>query len=548
MNVAKELEHLIDGDVVTDEETLTKFSTDTSIFSVRPEVVVYPKSSKDVARVVQFVSVHKKDNPNLSITGRSAGTDMTGGPLSESIIFGFTKYFNHFSVTEDGLSATVEPGVFYRDFEKATDTHDSVLPSYPASKALCALGGMIMNNSGGEMTLNYGQTREYVKEMNIVLADGEEHTIQPLSVDELREKMKMNNFEGGMYRGIFELLETHYDLIKSAQPKTAKNSAGYALWRVWDRVKGIFDLTQLFVGSQGTLGIMTKAKVSLVKKKKHKRLIALFFKNWKHLPEVVNRVLPHKPESLETFDDATLKLGLRFMPEIAKKVGVPFLKFAFNFWPEALIGIRMLRLPKLIILVQLAEDSVDELDLKEQSILKSIKGLPVISRVLHTEKEAEKFWVMRRESFALLRKHVQGKRTAPFIDDFCVVPDKMPEFLPRLLAILKEHHITANIAGHAGSGNFHIIPLMDLSLQSEKDKILIVADKVNTLIKEFEGSITAEHNDGIMRTPYLEQMYGSEVYALFKRVKEICDPQNIFNPGKKIGGTKQYIADHISHT
>ncbi|MEX0931426.1 MAG: FAD-binding oxidoreductase [Candidatus Paceibacterota bacterium] len=547
MNISKELSSLVSGDIHTDNETLQTHSIDTSIFKVTPEVVVYPKDTEDVKKIVRFVSEHKREFPNLSITGRGAGTDMTGGPLNESIILGFTKYFNHFSVDSEKLIGEVEPGVYYRDFEKETDASDIVLPSFPASKSLCALGGMIMNNSGGEMTLRYGQTRDHVSEISMVLADGEGHTFAPLSNDELKGKMEMNNFEGEIYRKVFHLLDSNYDVVKQAKPKTAKNSAGYALWRVWDREKGVFDLTQLFVGSQGTLGVLTKAKVTLVKKKNHKRLVALFFKNWKHLPNVVNHILPHKPESLETFDDATLKLGLRFMPEIAQKVGVPFLKFAFNFWPEALIGIRMLRLPKLIILVQLAEDTEEELDRKEKEILKDIEHLPVISRVLRSEKEAEKYWVMRRESFALLRKHVSGKRTAPFIDDFCVLPDKMPEFLPKLLKILKEHHIVANIAGHAGSGNFHIIPLMDLSKQSEKDKILLVADKVNTLIKEYEGTITAEHNDGIMRTPYLEQMYGTAVYAIFKQIKEILDPQNIFNPGKKIGGTKEYIAKHISH-
>ena len=153
---------------------------------------------------------------------------------------------------------------------------------------------------------------------------------------------------------------------------------------------------------------------------------------------------------------------------------------------------------------------------------------------------------MRRESFNLLRQHVRGKRTAPFIEDFCIQPEKMPEFLPKLLKILKDNGIKANIAGHAGDGNYHIIPLMDLTKESERAKIVPVGQKVFSLIKEYGGTITAEHNDGIIRTPYIEQMFGAEVYGLFKEVKQIFDPQNIFNPGKKVGGTTKYIEDHIS--
>ena len=153
---------------------------------------------------------------------------------------------------------------------------------------------------------------------------------------------------------------------------------------------------------------------------------------------------------------------------------------------------------------------------------------------------------MRRESFNLLRKHVNNKRTAPFIDDFCIKPEKMPEFLPKALKILKDHGIEANIAGHAGNGNFHIIPLMDLTKESERAKILAVSDKFYTLVGKFGGSITAEHNDGIIRTPYLGKMYSPKVLELFKKTKEIFDPQNIFNPGKKVNGSVEYLEKHIA--
>ena len=147
--------------------------------------------------------------------------------------------------------------------------------------------------------------------------------------------------------------------------------------------------------------------------------------------------------------------------------------------------------------------------------------------------------------FRSLREHTQGKRTAPFIDDFIVRPEFLPEFLPKLQEILKKYPIDYTIAGHAGDGNFHIIPLMDLTKSFSSDIILELSDKVYDLVLEYGGSITAEHNDGIIRTPYLKKMYGEKIYNIFEKIKNIFDPKNIFNPGKKVGGSREYIEKHL---
>ena len=554
INLKSELQKIVKGDIADDVETIKKYSHDASLLEVVPRIVVFPKDKDDVKNIVKFVNENlpavqagKNDYGKLSVTGRSAGSDMTGGPLSESIILDFTKYFKKEEIDEINLEASVEPGVFFRDFEKNSISKKVEYPVYPASKQLAAFGGMMMNNSAGEKTLRYGQARDFVKELKIVLSDGNEYVIKPLSLDELNKKISENTFESNLYKKTFELVEKNYDAIKAAEPHVHKNSSGYALWKILNKEKGIFDLTQLFVGSQGTLGILTEAKVRLIKEKPHRKMIVVFFKSWDSLPGVVNKVLPFQPESLETFDDATLKLGIRFMPEIAKKVGEIFVKFALQFLPEVWVGIKMFRLPKLIVMIELAEEKQETISEKTSNILKSLKGFRGIQiRVLETEKDEEKYWVMRRESFNLLRQHVHGKRTAPFIEDFSIMPEKMPEFLPKLLKILKDNKIKANIAGHAGDGNYHIIPLMDLKKESERAKIVKVEEKVFALIKEYGGSITAEHNDGIIRTPFLREMFGEKIYGLFEEVKNIFDPQNIFNPGKKVGGSKDYINKHIA--
>lgn len=542
-----DLKKAIRGEVLTDAHTLKKYSTDASLFEVTPQVVVRPRDAADLKKIVVFVNEHTKEEPTLSLTARSAGTDMSGGPLNESIIVSFTEHMNHFTVDAANREATVQAGVYYRDFEKETLRHGLLLPSYPASKSIAALGGLINNNSAGEKTLYYGKTNKYVKQLKMVLRDGNEYTFKKIDTEELESKRAQNDFEGEVYRRTHDLLERNYDVVQKARPNVSKNSAGYALWDVWDREH--FDLTQLFCGAQGTLGLMSEAHLKLVKPKKHRKMAVLFLKDWDEIPSLVNAVLPLDPEGIETFDDATLKLALRFFPEIAARVeGQNLFTLAWQFIPEFFIGIRMLGLPKLIMLVQFAEDSDAVAEEKLADLEKAVAPFRVHKRILHTEAEAEKYWVIRRESFALLRKHVSGKRTAPFIDDFIVQPDKLPEFLPKIFAILKEYDIKATLAGHAGSGNFHIIPLMDLSKQSEIDKIPAVSDKVYALIVEYKGSITAEHNDGLIRSPYLEQMYGPEVYHLFEEIKNIFDPDNIFNPGKKVNSSLDYAIKHIQHT
>jgi len=546
MTLASEIKGFFKGEILEDEATLKKYSKDASLFEVKPRLVVFPEGPEDLKALVKWVN----KNPGHSVTVRAAGSDMTGGPLNESIVADVTKHLNRIGeILEEKV--VVEPGAFYRDFEKKTLEKGLILPCFPASKSLCALGRMFGNNSAGEKTLRYGKMENFIMESKVIFSDGNEYTIEPLSKIELEKKMNQKDFEGGIYIKLFDLIEENRELIERAKPRVSKNSAGYYLWNICPSttlgVKDfVFDLNKLLVGSQGTLGIVTEMKLRLIPEKKHHDMVALFFKSWDELPQVINALLPFEPESLETFDEETLKLGIRFMPEIAKKVGTNFLSLALKFLPEALIGIEMLGLPKLIILVEIAEDTEKGVKDKILRVVEAIKPFNIWSRVIEKDSEEEKFWVMRRESFNLLRQHVKNKRTAPFIEDFCIPPEKVPEFLPKALKILKEHGIEANIAGHAGNGNFHIIPLMDLKQKSERDKITVVSDKFYDLVAEYKGTITGEHNDGIVRTPYLGKMYSPEVLELFKKTKEIFDPKNIFNPGKKVGGTVEYLENHIA--
>ena len=536
------------GDIDLSDTTRDFYSHDASMFEIKPKVVVWPKDSEDVELLVKEVGRSKPDVPELSLTARSAGTDMSGGAINDSLIVDFTKYFTRIS-NVSSESATTEPGVYYRDFEKETLKHHALFPSYPASRDLCAMGGIVNNNSGGEKSLEFGKTENFVTQLKLVFADGKERLVKPLKRGELNAKMNQNNFEASVYKQLFNLIDSNYDKIKAAKPNVTKNSTGYNLWDVWDRETGIFDLTKLIVGAQGTLGFVTEATFRLVPTRSHSGLLVLFLKDIDRLGEVINTVLSHKPATFESFDDVTLFMSIKFMPYFLKMLGVrAFIKLLVGLIPD---GVMLLKgIPKLILMVEFDGNSVDEVRNKIESLQKEINLKRVYYEITaeeedETESKSEKFWIMRRQSFNLLRSKVKDKHTAPFIDDLVVPPKYLSEFLPKMRKIIKKYNLFATIAGHMGDGNFHIIPLMKLEDPIERHKLLPAMKETNELVLKYHGSLSGEHNDGLIRGPWLSEMYGSEILGLFKQTKKIMDPDDIFNPHKKADAEWDYSFSHI---
>ena len=548
MNIQEELAKIFKGELDTSDESREFYSHDASLFELKPEVVGFPKDAEDIKSVVKFVNQHKAEHPELSITPRSRGTDMSGAAIGQSIVLDISKYMNNLrEVTE--TTAHVQPGMLFREFDDATVAKDSLLPSYPASRDLASVGGMVNNNSGGEKSLEYGKTDNYVTELSVVLSDGNEYIVRPLNRDELNAKMAQDDFEGNLYRRTFELLDAHYEEIQAAAPKVSKDSTGYHLWNVWKRDTGIFDLTKLFVGAQGTLGIVTDIKFKLVKRRAHSGLLVLFLKNTNELGELIPKVLESKPATFESFDDQTLWLSIRFMPSFLKMLGpARFIRLLFTLIPD---GLQLLHgIPKLILMVEFNGDSEAEVRQKVRDLHKSLSKYRARYEINGfeedpTEGSSEKFWIMRRYSFQILRSKVKDKHTAPYIDDFIVPPEHLPEFLPQLQQIIKKYKLFATIAGHMGDGNFHVIPLMKIEDPAERAKLEPSQKEVNELVLKYGGSISGEHNDGMVRGPWLEQMYGPTVLGYMREIKQLYDPQNIFNPKKKTDADWDFSFSHI---
>ena len=359
-DLAKQIKKFFKGEVLTDTKTLEASSHDASFFEVMPEVVTRPKTVGDIKNLVKFVAAKKQAGEQISLTARAGGTDMTGGPLTTSIVVSFTEHLNKIKKIGKDF-ARVEPGVFYRDFEKEMLRYGLLLPSYPASREICTVGGMVANNAGGEKNLVYGKTERYVKEVKMVLRDGNEYSFGPMSFADAQAKALEPTVEGEIYQKLFSLIDTNYDALQAAKPRVSKNSAGYYLWNVADKNKQTFDISKLIVGSQGTFGIITEIKLGLVKPKSHSRMLVIFLRDMSILADLVGVVLKHRPESFESYDDHTFRLVFKLFPQIAKRLQRNIFSVAWSFLPE--IGMVLMGgVPKLVLLAEFTGESEREVE------------------------------------------------------------------------------------------------------------------------------------------------------------------------------------------
>lgn len=537
-----------EGDIDTTEITLTKYSRDASLFEIKPLAVVFPKHTKDISSLVRWVSDNHAKYPTLSITPRAAGTDMSGAAIGSSIIMDVNRFMNKvLEVTPE--HGVVQPGCFYRDFDKETQKINRFMPAYTASREINAVGGMVGNNSAGEKAIKYGKTENYIVALKVVLADGKEYVVKPLTNTELKEKLKntdpSNTFETELYTKIYALITENNEAIQKAKPTVSKNSAGYYLWNVIDTETEKFDLCRLIVGSQGTLGIVTEITFKLVPTEKFSNILTVALPSLDHVSALIQEILPFKPDSLETYDDKSMTLAVKFFSDFFVHKGLwGGIKLWFQFLPELwmyIIG----SAPKLVLIVEFAGETEKEVADNLNAVQDHIKHFNFKTHVAGSVAEASKFWSIRHESFNLLRKHTVGKNATCFIEDIIVNPEYLPDFLPKLKTLLDSYGFEYTIQGHLGNGNFHIFPLLDLTSPQSVEIVLGLSEKVYALVHEYHGSITAEHNDGIVRTPYLTEQFGEKVVDLFKQTKNIFDPKNIFNPGKKVGGTIEDIRKAI---
>jgi len=538
-----DLRRVFKGSILTHREDRLKYSHDASIYEIVPQAVLAPKDASDIKQLISFVTTHKAAHPSLSMTVRSAGTDMSGAAIGHSLILDMTKHFSHIEGVSGNILRT-QPGVYLRDIDPLLASHSLMLGSAPASRAIATIGGMVGNNSGGEQSLRYGNTERSIRELKVVFADGNEYIVKPLHKKELLLKMKQPDFEGYLYKSIYTLIEAHYDRIHNARPRVNKNSMGYNLWSVWDRETGIFDMTRLIVGSQGTLGIVTDIALEAVPKAPHTGLLLAYVTSFKQLGEIIPLVMKYKPATFEGFDDITFKLGIQYFRSFSKQLGVKEM-LKQQTWLLGQVARFKGHLPNILLMIEFEGQTKAEVYRKIAKLHDVLRPFKIKMDIEGDEAASAPFWQIRRSSLSLLRTKVHNKYASPFIDDLTVQPKYLPEFLPQLRRIIRRYKLPATLSGHFGDGNFHIVPLMNIESHAAQAKLEPVMREVIPLVLKYGGTLAGEHNDGMVRGPWLPAVFGDDMFALFKTTKEIFDPHYIFNPHKKTDASWEYSMDHI---
>ena len=516
------------GDIATDEAARRKVSRDASIFEVMPAGVISPRDTDDIKSVVGWaVRMHEAGTP-VHFAPRVGGTCMSGGSLTPHYILDLKSHYNYIgAVDATARTIRVQTGAMHIDVETKVSEAGLLFAPYTSSREICGIGGMIGNNASGEKSIKYGATSENVKSLKVVVGDGNEYEFGQLTRTELMAKKALPTFEGEIYRRITKLLEENRDLIVSRRTRTVKNAAGYALWNIWDSHKQTFNLARLFVGAQGTLGVVTEAELRLIKPGKYQRMIVTPISDLNDIAEVVNTTLRHEPVICETFDHYTYELAEQYHPEDAERAHVA-------------------RGKHIVILSVFETGSQYETDIIAGKAKEHLERLGHETYWIDDQAVIDSFLLIRRASFKMLLDHpLPNTRAEAFLEDTIVPLERYGEFLHRLEAILKEYSLVYTYAGHIGSGSIRLVPLINMEADGSAELVIELESKVNDLVLEFGGSISVDHNDGIIRTPYLEKQFGPEMIELFRQVKAVFDPHGIFNPGKKLDGTHEYALEHI---
>ena len=510
-------EHLV-GEVMTSVDARRYFATDASIFVLAPALVVYPRNENDIRKTARFTWQLAERGRVIPISARGSGTDQSGAALGNGIMLVFPAHLNRIlELDTKAGTVTVEPGINYGKLQQTLHTHGRFLPPFPASIEYSTIGGAVANNAGGDKSVKYGTTRDFVQSLRVVIANGEVMETSRISKRELSKKLGLASFEGEIYRSVDTLLEDNRELLDKITLNVAQNNAGYNLLDIKHH-DGSFDLTPLFVGSQGTLGIISEVALKTEVYNPQTTLFMATFETVRAAQEAVLDLLalPESPSSLELVDGNLLNAVQAVNPNLLKEIMLP-------------------PFPAIVLLVEF--DSAKE-HTQKRLVKKTQKIFEHRALSMQTETELERqqqLWKIRQATGVLLGNTDGQLRAVPIIDDAAIPVDRYQEYLDGVYKLFEKAGLQPAVWGHAGGGSFHVQPLLNIGQVGDRQKAFRLMDEYYKFVISLGGTPSGERNDGRLRAPYLEQLYGSEIYALFQKVKQIFDPYNTLNPGVKIG-------------
>ena len=510
--ILADLTGVLDGQIRCDDLFLQLYSSDASLYEVKPLAVVRPESVADVVSCVKYAAENQ-----LPVIPRGSGSNVVGASLGNGIVLDFSVSMRQV-LAVDRESVRVQPGVALRDLNQQLQSHQQIFSPDPATRAVTTMGGALAMNRTGSHWIATGTPRDKVVELQMVLADGEivhlhSVTNQVWSDSSTRSRESTARLREIKSR-VGNVVKSHEKLIADSVPKTKINQAGYHLDTVMQN--GEVDLARLAIGSEGTLGIITEAVVRTERIPAHRGVALLFF---------------HQLQAAATAAVDIAKMGItacdlmdRRLLTLARETNVQF---------QRLLPVEA----EAMLLVEFAADDDATLRDKLRHLTKRIEQRKKLAfEVRTTTQLAERnlFWQLVRRVVPSLYRLRGLRRAVPFIEDIAIAPERLPEFLKRVHEVLNEHDITASIFSHTPQGMVHIRPFLNLAEPKDIARMKPLAKAVFGLTLEMNGSISGSQGDGLGRTWFLRSQYG-KLHPVFSEIKNIFDPQSVLNPGKIVG-------------
>jgi glycolate oxidase len=485
MNIAHDLLCIAKGEILEDDWTRHIYSVDASHYEIEPAAVVYPADEDDVQLLCEYASSNK-----IPITARGAGTGLLGQSLSYGIVLDFSKHMDRIIDIDDDY-VTVQPGIVKGLLDKELKKRNKFLPPDPASSNYCTIGGMIADNSSGIHSLGYGSTISFLEEIKLVYADGQLGFASPSNYDNKMKKLG-------------ELLLPYVHKIRNYYPNVSKNSCGYRLDAV---IADNFNPQKIFAASEGTLGVMTSAKLHILDIPAYRSLVVLGFENMLSAISAVPKILKFSPVALEMLDHTVVRSDDGTVDGAGCLL---IIEFAGNH-------------------------SINKVEEPMRACKQELAGRCSVVEYASDEESITKIWGARKSALNSIMKLTLGSRKPiGLIEDTVVRPHILTEHAANILQIYQKNKVDYVIYGHVGDGHIHTRPLIDTASRKEVELIRNIANKVFAHVIKNRGTISGEHGDGLARTGYIQMMYGKRITLLFSRVKKLLDPSFIMNPCKKI--------------
>jgi FAD/FMN-containing dehydrogenase/Fe-S oxidoreductase len=513
----RRLRDRLEGELLTDATTRYLYGTDASYHLIIPRAVARPRHVDDLVAIttcLSAVNADREPSDRIGLIMRSAGTSLVGGCIGRGLVVDVTKYFKRvLDLDVTRRRATVQPGVTYDEFNRFLAPHRLMFAPNPASGAACELGGMWANNASGTRHVKYGPTRDWVRSISAVSAEGEVFRTGPIKASRHWPPRGEGVAPVRWVRELWPLVRDHQAEIREFTPRVSKNASGYALDRLWDGEH--FDVTQLLVGSEGTLACFAAAELQLAEIVPHRAVALLLFESWESAGAGVSEVLPLAPVAVEMVDRHLLDLARprsAIVRELVPSQTETALIVEFEDHVEAAVRERIEACKRRVI---------------------GQRRLAFGHRVAYAGADQERLWAVRK-SAAMIGHLTDGRRKpVPFIEDCAVRPENLPAYIRAISAVFDRHGVHVAYWGHAGNGNMHVRPALDLTSPDDLRRMDEIMDEVFAIVDRFGGSYTAEHGDGYTHAHKLARKFGG-LYPLFKRTKAICDPLGYLNPDKII--------------